>query len=249
MLENREGKNVPSVIFKTRKNDAFVDISSDELFKDKTVIVFALPGAFTPTCSSTHLPRYNELATVFKQNGVDDIICLSVNDAFVMDAWKQSQEAQNITLIPDGNGEFSEAMGMLVDKSDLGFGKRSWRYSMLVKNGVIEKQFIEPDVPGDPFEVSDADTMLAYINPQAKKPEAVSIITKPGCPFCTGAKELLKEHGIDYEEITLGKDASLRSLRAISGHETVPQVFIGGRHIGGSEELALYLETETEQAA
>ena len=249
MLENREGKNVPSVIFKTRKNNAFVDVSSDELFKDKTVIVFALPGAFTPTCSSTHLPRYNELATVFKQNGVDDIICLSVNDAFVMDAWKLSQEAQNITLIPDGNGEFSEAMGMLVDKSDLGFGKRSWRYSMLVKNGVIEKQFIEPDVPGDPFEVSDADTMLAYINPQAKKPEAVSIITKPGCPFCTSAKELLKEHGIDYEEIRLGKDASLRSLRAISGHETVPQVFIGGRHIGGSEELALYLETETEQAA
>ena len=249
MLENREGKNVPSVIFKTRKNDEFVDVSSDELFKDKTVIVFALPGAFTPTCSSTHLPRYNELANVFRQNGVDDIICLSVNDAFVMDAWKENQEAENITLIPDGNGEFSEAMGMLVDKSDLGFGKRSWRYSMLVKNGVIEKQFIEPDVPGDPFEVSDADTMLAHINPQAKKPEAVSIITKPGCPFCTGAKALLEENGIAYEEITLGKDATLRSLRAITGRETVPQVFIGGQHIGGSEELALYLETETERAA
>ncbi len=249
MLENREGKNVPAVIFKTRKNDEFVDVSSDALFKGKTVVLFALPGAFTPTCSSTHLPRYNELAGVFKQNGVDDIICLSINDAFVMDAWKESQEAENITLIPDGNGEFSEAMGMLVDKSDLGFGKRSWRYSMLVKDGVIEKQFIEPNVPGDPFEVSDADTMLAYINPQAKKPEAVSIITKPGCPFCTGAKELLKENGIDYEEIRLGKDASLRSLRAITGRETVPQIFIGGRHIGGSEELALYLETESEQAA
>ncbi len=249
MLENREGKNVPSVIFRTRKNDEFVDVSSDDLFKGKTVVVFALPGAFTPTCSSTHLPRYNELAGVFKQNGVDDIICLSVNDAFVMDAWKESQEAENITLIPDGNGEFSEAMDMLVDKSDLGFGKRSWRYSMLVKDGVIEKQFIEPDVPGDPFEVSDADTMLAYINPQAKKPEAVSIITKPGCPFCTGAKELLKEKGIAYEEIRLGKDATLRSLRAITGRETVPQVFIGGQHIGGSEELALYLETEAEQAA
>jgi len=249
MLENREGKNVPSVIFRTRQNNEFVDVSSEELFKGKTVVVFALPGAFTPTCSSTHLPRYNELANVFKQNGVDDIICLSVNDAFVMDAWKESQEAENITLIPDGNGEFSEAMGMLVDKSDLGFGKRSWRYSMLVKDGVIEKQFIEPDVPGDPFEVSDADTMLAYINPQAKKPEAVSIITKPGCPFCTGAKELLKDNGIEYEEICLGKDASLRSLRAITGRETVPQIFIGGRHIGGSEELALYLETESEQAA
>ncbi|NOX09674.1 MAG: glutathione peroxidase [Gammaproteobacteria bacterium] len=242
MLENREGKSVPSVIFKTRENDEFVDVSSDELFKDKTVIVFALPGAFTPTCSSTHLPRYNELANVFRKNGVDDIICLSVNDAFVMDAWMENQEAENITLIPDGNGEFSEAMGMLVDKFDLGFGKRSWRYSMLVKNGVIEKQFIEPDVPGDPFEVSDADTMLTYINPQAKKPEAVSIITKPGCSFCAGAKELLEEHGINYEEIRLGRDASLRSLRAMTGRETVPQVFIAGQLIGGSEELALYLD-------
>jgi len=244
MLENREGKNVPAVIFKTRENDAFVDVSSDDIFKDKTVLVFALPGAFTPTCSSTHLPRYNELADVFKQNGVDEIVCLSVNDAFVMNAWKENQEAENITVIPDGNGEFSEAMGMLVDKADLGFGNRSWRYSMLVKNGVIEKQFIEADVPGDPFDVSDADTMLGYINPQAKKPEAVSIITKPGCPFCAGAKALLNDHDIAYEEIRLGKDATLRSLRAISGNETVPQIFIAGRHIGGSEELALYLETK-----
>ncbi len=243
MLTNSEGKKVPSVIFKTRQNNEFVDVSSDALFKDKIVVVFALPGAFTPTCSSTHLPRYNELAAVFKQNGVDKIICLSVNDAFVMNAWKENQEAENITVIPDGNGEFSEAMDMLVDKNDLGFGKRSWRYSMLVKNGVIEKQFIEADVPGDPFEVSDADTMLDYINPQAKKPEAVSIITKAGCPFCTGAKEMLEERGIVYEEIILGKDASLRSLRAISGHDTVPQIFIGGKHIGDSEKLALYMET------
>ncbi len=242
MLENREGKKIPSVIFKTRQNDEFVDVSSDELFKGKTVVLFALPGAFTPTCSSTHLPRYNELAGVFKQNGVDEIICLSVNDAFVMDAWKQNQEAENITLIPDGNGEFSEAMDMLVDKSDLGFGKRSWRYSMLVKDGVIDKQFIEPDVAGDPFEVSDADTMLAYINPQAEKPEAISIITKPGCPFCAKAKAMLEEKGMPYEEIHLGQDATLRSLRAITGKETVPQIFIGGRHIGGSEELQAFLK-------
>ncbi|NOZ38479.1 MAG: glutathione peroxidase [Gammaproteobacteria bacterium] len=242
MLESREGKRIPSVIFKTRQNDEFVDVSSDELFKGKTVVLFALPGAFTPTCSSTHLPRYNELAGVFKQNGVDEIICLSVNDAFVMDAWKQNQEAENITLIPDGNGEFSEAMDMLVDKSDLGFGKRSWRYSMLVKDGVIDKQFIEPDVAGDPFEVSDADTMLAYINPQAEKPEAISIITKPGCPFCAKAKAMLEEKGMPYEEIHLGQDATLRSLRAITGKETVPQIFIGGRHIGGSEELQAFLK-------
>ena len=249
MLKNKEGHKVPSVVFKTRKDGEFVDVHSDSLFQGRNVILFALPGAFTPTCSSTHLPRYNELAGVFRQNGIDDIICLSVNDAFVMDAWKESQEADNITLIPDGNGEFTEAMGMLVDKSDLGFGKRSWRYSMLVRDGVIEKQFIEPEVPGDPFEVSDADTMLAYLNPRARAPESVSIFTKPGCPFCAGARELLKEKGMAYEEIVLGKDAGLASLRAISGRETVPQVFIGGRHIGGSEELALYLEERDEQAA
>ena len=241
MLPNKEGQKVPSVVFRTRENGDWHDISSDALFKGKTVIVFSLPGAFTPTCSSTHLPRYNELAKVFKENGVDEIVCLSVNDAFVMNAWKQDQEAENVTLIPDGNGEFSEGMGMLVDKSDLGFGKRSWRYSMLVKDGVVEKQFIEPEKPGDPFEVSDADTMLNYINPKAKKPDAISMFTKPGCPFCAKAKAMLEERGMAFEEIDLGIDATLRSLRAITGRETVPQVYINGQHIGGSDDLEKYL--------
>ncbi len=244
MFENRESKNVPNVVFKTRKNDRFVDVSTDDIFKNKTVILFSLPGAFTPTCSSTHLPRYNELADVFKDNGIDEIICMSVNDAFVMDAWKEDQEAENVTLLPDGNGDFSEGMGMLVDKSDLGFGKRSWRYSMLVKNGVIEKQFIEPELPGDPFEVSDADTMLNYINPIAKKPKAVTIITKPGCPFCTTAKRTLKENGLSYEEINTGHDATLRSVRAITGQDTVPQVFIDGEYIGGSEALEAWFKKQ-----
>ncbi len=241
MLSNREGQKVPSVVFKTRQGGEFVDVTSDELFKDKTVIVFSLPGAFTPTCSSTHLPRYNELADVFRANGVDDIICLSVNDAFVMEAWKEDQEAENVTLIPDGNGDFTAGMGMLVDKSNLGFGKRSWRYSMLVKDGTIDKMFIEPEKPGDPFEVSDADTMLNYINPNAEKPKPVAIFTRPGCPFCARAKEMLKEHGMSYEEIVVGHDATVRSVRAITGRDTVPQVFIDGRHIGGSDDLAAYL--------
>lgn len=248
-MQNREGKNIPDVTFKTRANGDFVDVSSDEIFKGKTVVVFSLPGAFTPTCSSTHLPRYNELAGVFKENGVDEIVCLSVNDAFVMDAWKEDQEAENVTLIPDGNGDFSAGMGMLVDKSDLGFGKRSWRYSMLVKDGTIEKMFIEPDVPGDPFEVSDADTMIDYINPNARKPQAISMITKPGCPFCARAKEMLTENGMSYEEIVLGHDATLRSVRAITGKETVPQVFIDGSYIGGSEELEDHLQIESQAAA
>jgi len=240
MLPNREGQRVPDATFKTRQNDEFVDVTSEQLFKGRTVVVFALPGAYTPTCSSTHLPRYNELAQVFKANGVDEIVCMSVNDAFVMNSWKKDQEAENVTLIPDGNGEFAEGMGMLVDKSDLGFGRRSWRYSMLVKDGVIEKQFIEPEVEGDPFEVSDADTMLRHINPSAQPPAAVSIVTKPGCPYCARAKKMLDEHDMPYEEIVLGKDATLRSLRAITASETVPQVFINGDHIGGSDDLADY---------
>ena len=242
MMSNREGQSVPQVTFKTRQNNEWIDVSSDEIFKDKTVVVFSLPGAFTPTCSSSHLPRYNELAGVFKENGVDDIVCMSVNDAFVMNAWNEDQESENITLIPDGNGEFSAAMDMLVDKSQVGFGKRSWRYSMLVKNGIIEKQFIEADVPGDPFEVSDADTMLNYINPNAEKPKDITIMTKPGCPFCAKAKQMLNDNQMSYDEINIGADAKMTSVKAISGSDTVPQVFIDGQRIGGSEELSEYFK-------
>lgn len=241
MLASKEGQKVPQVIFRTRKDNQWMDVSTDDLFTGKTVVVFSLPGAFTPTCSSTHLPGYNELAPVFKENGVDDIICISVNDTFVMNEWMKDQQANNLTVIPDGNGEFTEGMGMLVDKADLGFGKRSWRYSMLVKDGMIEKMFIEPNVPGDPFEVSDADTMLSYINAEAVKPKVVSLFTKVGCPFCARAKKMLQEHGLEYEEIVLGKDITNRSLRAVTGAITVPQVFINSKLIGDSEALASYL--------
>lgn len=239
-LKDMTGQKVPSVIFHTRQGDAWVDVSTDELFNGKTVIVFSLPGAFTPTCSSTHLPRYNELACEFKAAGVDSIICMSVNDTFVMNAWKADQEAENIIVIPDGNGEFTEGMGMLVGKEELGFGKRSWRYSMLVKDGVVEKMFIEPQEPGDPFKVSDADTMMKYLNPEWKEKPSVSIFTKPGCQFCAKAKALLKEKGFTFEEIVLGKDASSISVRAITGRGTAPQIFIGGEYIGGYEDLVAH---------
>jgi glutaredoxin-like protein len=242
MFSNKEGQRVPSVIFRARKNNDWVNINTDELFAGKTVIVFSLPGAFTPTCSSTHVPGYNELAGVFKQNGVDEIICLSVNDAFVMNEWAKDQKADNVTFLPDGNGEFTEKMGLLVDKNDLGFGKRSWRYSMLVKDGVIEKMFIEPEKPGDPFEVSDAETMLKYINPDAAKPQAVTLFTKVGCPYCAKAKKMLQERDINYEEVVLGGGIGTRTLRAVANATTVPQVFIDGSLIGGSEALEAYLQ-------
>lgn len=241
MFTSKEGQTIPQVTFPTRQGDAWVNVTTDELFKGKTVIVFSLPGAFTPTCSSSHLPRYNELHPVFKAHGVDDILCVSVNDTFVMNAWKDDQEAENITFIPDGNGEFTEGMGLLVDKKELGFGKRSWRYSMLVKDGVVEKMFIEPNEPGDPFKVSDADTMLKHVAPDYKTQESITLFTKPGCPFCAKAKQNLQDHGLQYEEVVLGKDATTVSLRAITGKTSVPQVFIGGQHIGGSEELETFL--------
>jgi len=240
MLENREGQQIPQVVFRTRRDHAWVDLSSDELFKGRTIVVFSLPGAFTPTCSSTHVPRYNQLTPAFKQHGVDEVICVSVNDAFVMSEWGKQQKATNITFMPDGNGDFSRGMGMLVPKNYLGFGDRSWRYSMLVKDGVIQKMFIEPDLPGDPFEVSDADTMLNFIAPEAVKPLDVVVFSREGCEYCARAKGLLSDAGIDFEELVLNRDYTEATIRAVSGKSTVPQVFINGDHIGGSEDLQHY---------
>ncbi|WP_319558195.1 glutathione peroxidase [Thiomicrorhabdus sp.] len=241
-LPNREGQTVPNVTFRVRENNEWVNVTTDEIFKGKTVVVFSLPGAFTPTCSSTHLPRFNELAPVFFENGVDEIVCLSVNDTFVMNEWAKDQESDNVRLLPDGNGEFSDGMGMLVNKEDLGFGMRSWRYSMLVKDGVIEKMFIEPEVPGDPFEVSDADTMLNYINSNAKPPRVATIFTKVGCPFCAKAKSMLEDNNISYEEILItNSGVTSRTLRAVANAGTVPQIFIEGEYIGGSDDLEAFL--------
>ncbi len=242
MLENKEGQIVPDATFYARENGDWKKYTSKDIFSGKKVIAFSLPGAFTPTCSSTHLPRYEELAETFKKLGVDEIICLSVNDGFVMEAWGKDQGAKNIKLIPDGNGEFSEKIGMLVDKSDIGFGKRSWRYSMLVSDSKIEKMFIEPDKPGDPFEVSDADTMLKYMDSSAKLPDEVTIISKPGCQFCINAKKLLDEKGMKYEEILMGSGVSYKSLRNLTGEHTAPQIFINGQHIKGYEALLAYFK-------
>lgn len=167
---------VPNVTFKTRvRNEAlggdnpfeWKDVTTDDIFKGKKVVVFSLPGAFTPTCSTSHLPRYEELYEDFQGQGVDAVVCVSVNDAFVMYQWGKSQNAKNVFLLPDGNGEFTRKMGMLVDKNNLGFGPRSWRYSMYVEDGEIKKLFeeegFEDNCATDPFEVSDADTMLNYL--------------------------------------------------------------------------------------
>ena len=175
-MENETPKMVPQVTFKTRVRDESVegenpfrwqDLTTDEIFKGKKVVVFALPGAFTPTCSSFQLPGYEAKYDDFKALGIDEVICLSVNDAFVMFQWAKAQGVEKVFMLPDGTGEFTDKMNMLVEKNNLGFGNRSWRYSMYVEDGEIKKMFIEDgkcdNFEEDPFEVSDADTMLEYL--------------------------------------------------------------------------------------
>ena len=244
MLKNIEGQRVPRVTFRTRSDAEWIDRSSDDVFAGRTVVVFSLPGAFTPTCSSSHAPRYDQLASVFRENGVDEIVCLSVNDAFVMNEWRENLGTENITFLPDGNGAFTDGMGMLVGKEDLGFGKRSWRYSMLVRDGVVDKMFIEPEEPGDPYGVSDADTMLAYVAPNVPKPLDVTVLSRKGCPFCARAKGMLRDAGIAFEALELNRSYTDRTLRAVAGATSLPQVFINGEAIGGADDLAAWLEQD-----
>ena len=164
---------VPEIVFKTRvKTDEqpgfeWKDVTSRELFQGKRVVVFGLPGAFTPTCSSTHLPGYEAAYRDIKEYGISEVYCLSVNDTFVMNSWFNQLGIENVKPLPDGAGEFSRKLGFLVDKSNIGFGMRSWRYSMVVNDGVIEQMFVEPGFcdngEDDPFEVSDADNILNYL--------------------------------------------------------------------------------------
>jgi thioredoxin-dependent peroxiredoxin len=176
MPQLTENSQVPQVTFKTRVRDESIggenpfrwqDLTTDDVFKGKKVVVFSLPGAFTPTCSSTHAPGYEAKYDEFKALGIDEVVCISVNDAFVMYQWKKHMGLEKIFMLPDGNADFTRAMGMLVKKTNVGFGDRSWRYSMYVEDGTIKKMFIEPEFgdncPTDPFEVSDADTMLNYL--------------------------------------------------------------------------------------
>ena len=242
-LDNRkENTNVPNVAFKIRKNNGWAVRTSQDIFDKKNVIVFSLPGAFTPTCSSTHVPRYNELHSVFKQLGIDEIVCMSVNDPFVMQAWAEDQEAENISFLSDGNGEFTRQMGMLVDKAELNFGHRSWRYAMLVRDGKIEKMFVEPQKDGDPFEVSDADTMREYLDPTHKVavPKDVVLFTKKGCNFCVTAKNALTAAGIGFEEIVLPNANRGKVLRAVSKEATAPQMFVDGQLISGSDAIVIW---------
>ena len=175
-LTKMQGKKVPRVKIKTRVRDNKIKknpykwktLDTDRIFKNKKIVVFSLPGAFTPTCSSKHLPDFEKRYSELKKRNIDDVFCISVNDAFVMHNWKKNQKIKNIKLLPDGNGDFTKKMGALVKKNNLGFGDRSWRYSMLVDNGNIIKIFSEPNMSNnhktDPFSVSSVHNMINYID-------------------------------------------------------------------------------------
>jgi peroxiredoxin len=169
-------RNVPNVVFKTRVRDESLggdnpfrwqDKTSADIFSGKSIIIVALPGAFTPTCSSTHLPGFEAKYDQLIDKGINEVYCVSVNDAFSMFQWSKQLGIEKVQMLPDGNGDFARGMGMLVKKENLGFGDRSWRYSMHVVDGVIQSQFVESGLmdncPEDPFEVSDVDTMLASL--------------------------------------------------------------------------------------
>jgi peroxiredoxin len=175
--ETKMATQVPEITFKTRVRDEnlggdnpfrWQDVTSSDIFKGKSIVVLALPGAFTPTCSSTHLPGFEAKYDALKAKGVDEVYCLSVNDAFTMFQWSRHLGVEKVKMLPDGNGDFTRLMGMLVKKENLGFGDRSWRYSMHVVDGEIKQLFVEPGLmdncPDDPFEVSDVNTMLEALS-------------------------------------------------------------------------------------
>jgi thioredoxin-dependent peroxiredoxin len=167
-LEIVEGQTqIPEVTIPIRVDGDFVLLNTKEQFAGKRVVIFALPGAFTPTCSSFQLPGFETQFSQFQEKGIDEIYCLSVNDSFVMNAWFEGQGVENVRPLPDGNGEFTQLIGASVKKTNLGFGIRSWRYAMVVNDGVIERMFAEEgysdNIDTDPYEVSSPENVLANL--------------------------------------------------------------------------------------
>ena len=243
-FQNLTGQRITrSATIALRHNAQWVykDFFSD-ILADKKIIIFGLPGAFTPTCSSSHLPRYEQLFDSFTANGIDEIWCLSVNDTFVMNAWAQHQGVSKVKMLPDGNATIVRLLGMDVLKEDLGFGPRAWRFSMMLDDATVKHHFIEDPSSSalDPFALSDADTMLKALNPLAIKPADILLFTKTDCPFCLEIKQRLAQADIPFTELPLAdnlRNAALRSLLG-SGHEhTVPLAFINGNLCHGVTQI------------
>jgi len=169
----KEGDLIPNVELHFREDGEFVTRTSTDLFSGKRVVVFGLPGAFTPTCSAYQLPGFEEKYEDFTALGVDAVYCVSVNDAFVMNAWAKDQDIEKVQMIPDGNAYLTRAMGQLVGKTNLGFGVRSWRYAAVVQDGVIEKLFVEDGISdnhdADPYRESTPEQVYDYLKVNARE--------------------------------------------------------------------------------
>ena len=176
MVFEHEGQRVPQVTFWMFAEGKWFELSTADLFEHKTVVAFAVPGAFAYPDATIQLLGYNEYAQVFRTNGVDEILCISVNDPFSLATWAEKEGADQVNFIPDVNGNFTRAMKMMVNLSSRGMGYRSWRYSMLVRDGLIEKMFVERAAIETIPEVSNAETMLQYINPEAEKPKQTAVL-------------------------------------------------------------------------
>ena len=176
-----KGFKIPKVIFRVREGDTsneeeicsiggkWTDKSSDDFFKGKRVILFSLPGAFTPTCSSQQLPGFEKNAAKFRDLGIDDIYCCSVNDSYVMNAWAKKMNISNVKVIPDGSGLFTKYMGMLISKDHDGFGQRSWRYMAIINDGIVEKWWQEPGINNtgsddDPYVETTPENTMSYLS-------------------------------------------------------------------------------------
>lgn len=244
-ITDKTGQRIPTFEFFMFIGDQWVSRTTEQLFGNSRVVVFAIPGAFSPVCSTQHLPRYNELYETFRSYGVEEVYCLAVNDSFVLNAWKKAERADNIVMLPDPDGEFTRRLGFLVNRNEVCLGNRSWRYSMVINNGIIEKMFIEKGDQGtDPYGESSAENMLKYLNPDAELPPSITIFSKVSCQVCAQIKSMLEQHHLQYEELHLNEEYTVKTAKALTGPaDDLPVVFINGTKISKVEELEAYLST------
>lgn len=244
-IEDKTGQKIPAFEFFMFKGEDWISRTTEKLFGHSRVVVFAIPGAFSPICSTLHLPRYNELYETFRSYGIEEVYCLAVNDSFVLNAWKKAERADNIVMLPDPDGEFTKKLGFLVNRNEVCLGNRSWRYSMVINNGVIEKMFIEKGDKGkDPYGESSAENMLKYLNPDVELPPSITLFSKTSCRICAAIRALLEKHHLPFEELHLNEEYTIKTAKALTGPmEELPVLFINGTKFSKIEELEAYLST------
>jgi glutaredoxin-like protein len=240
-----EGRTIPDVELHVLDGDGrFRVVRAADLFGRGTTVIFTPSHPSSLGCSDSRVPRFQQLAGELHSHGVDRIVCVAVNDPAAVGRSAREQHAEGIAIVADVEGCFTGALGMLVDGGGSAPGTRSRSYSALVRDGAVVKAFVDPETEGAPLTVSDADTMLRYLDPATTTLRSVALLARHGCPHCERARRLLADHGFRFEAIELNEHITLQAVRAISGRATVPQVFVDGHHVGGADELAAWLEQD-----